>query len=644
MKSANVIAAMQAIATWKERNPDQKVPTAEEMTTMLDNFANPPPPPPTPPAPAPVVVASPAPAPVVAAPAPAPVAASRPLSSTVSYTGGTFRCPSSPLSDSEDEANASAPAKSPTPEKILTLPPLSFEGRADLHMPFQYRDVLFVDLPKQWQDHPLSWKIKERDAHYEMRRQIGLQIDRQRLAEKKRAAEAEKAKAAEAEKAKAEEEHNRVYTFRAPSPNGPWSSDDETTDEEVEPAQVKKVVPAPTVEESPFDMDENVTKPRVERGPPCPPRLLAQRGALKTPKTRRVFRPTPIYRPDPTPVPPTPLKPRVSRRKESDDSQARILQSVKDFVPVGAPKESIIRPGALTTPLDRQSFMGTSKVQAPKFPAPKVAETPKVAKPWQAKVEEPPKVPEVPKLTEEQIKAKNQRESELNRTRMQTARIRRITKRSLALPPDMSPIVEEQINIQAVVEAIPMKEIDQMNMLYRYLGKPLPESFINNTSAASSSKITFGSTSASSTSPQVEVIPRAPRESRTTDHRNVATPAIKVLFDRKLHAQQASGARPADADTFGHTGLTPQRPQPQKFEIGADIESLLDAPGFEADPIFTSLADSHRSTFAAGFNKWVNNDPAFTISDNVQDAVDAIPEEDFDMMDIDTGTPARVFT
>lgn len=58
--------------------------------------------------------------------------------------------------------------------------------------------------------------------------------------------------------------------------------------------------------------------------------------------------------------------------------------------------------------------------------------------------------------------------------------------------------------------------------------------------------------------------------------------------------------------------LSPEVPE---FEIEADI----DASGMESNPLFTSLVDSHRGTFAAG------NKPAFTISGQVQDAVESIP-------------------
>lgn len=134
--NADILTAVKTALGWFNKNPDT-VPGPEEMVSVLDKYR------------------------------------SDQLAST---TGRTYRAPSpsDPWSDNEFESDTGEamdrydgypipPARNPRRRKITARSVPDFDGPADGHLPVSLQGLPFNLLPREWQNHKKSWKIKQRD-------------------------------------------------------------------------------------------------------------------------------------------------------------------------------------------------------------------------------------------------------------------------------------------------------------------------------------------------------------------------------------------------------------------------------------------------------------------------------------------------
>ena len=305
-------------------------------------------------------------------------------------------------------------------------------------------------------------------------------------------------------------------------------------------------------------------------------------------------------------------------------------------------------------------------------------------------------------------KAEQEKERRLQRDNL--AQLRRSAHTSLAQPPNMSPIAEESHDVTAVVDTIPIHEIDALEKVLR----PSAPSRLNNNTKVdnnidSTSKIdnnigtpnrvdksinptnqidNTANTSFTETSPQIEVIPRAPRTPRPiAEPRPHKTPQLKKLFDRKLfNASQpnasssnasasnasASNASASNASASNASAANASDPNASQPNASASNDTAPDASALNASApnAFASIASapiaSAPNTFqpnasqptaalselrsAATFSKsgpasavdtlqsstssqTLSTLPEFEISVEIQNIVDAIPDEAYEALD-----------
>jgi hypothetical protein len=509
---ANILTAIKSTLNWLNDNTDS-VPTSEEIVDILTKFRD----------------------------------------GKMASTSKTFRAPSPSDPWSSDEFDSeTGEAK---PRRGNTAPPMppprpprrprftadsvpSFTGKADAHLPQQYRGLPYKFLPKEMQEHPLSWRILEQEAiwdakaeallveaeengryyrdtsemrYEEMQKQKAAnraKKDAARVAEEVRYNEKRAAQAARAAKIAAENragESSRAANITDGVAQN--AAQENTAASFATPAQTSKIANVATQRSAQENTAASVTTPaRTSKSPKTPPVIPAEWAGLEiNPKTRLPYGTYGLFY-------------GINYSESDDSSEEEELARLK--------------------------------------------------------------------------KAEQERERNLQKDNL--AQSRHSHRPYAAMQPRVSPIAEETVNVTAVVDSIPCREFEALKGILR----PSAPNRLNNNakvhtidkSIDSTNKIdnvidltneidnNTTNTSNTEVSPQIEIIPRAPRTPRPiAEPRPHQTPAIKKLFDRKLFSASQPTAGLKKSVSFADESGPIPAPAVVSSLISLQFPSLLSA-------------------------------------------------------------------